>query len=82
MALGPSLTRPERVGLATAGSLAGLDWQIAETKMRRLGEAARLAGMPFEQAAPHLDPRAIDIRSAAYGRYMPPKPRKRRRPAP
>lgn len=72
----------ERVGLATAGSLASLSWEIADSKMGRLGEAARLAGLPIEEAAPHLDPRAIDIRSAAYGRYMPPKPRKRRRPAP
>ncbi len=66
----------ERVGLATAGSLEGLSWEIADSKMRRLGEAAHLASLPFEEAAPHLDPRAIDIRSAAYGRYMPPKPRK------
>ncbi|HSO28328.1 MAG TPA: hypothetical protein VLS28_00355, partial [Candidatus Sulfomarinibacteraceae bacterium] len=37
---------PDRVGLATAGSLAGLSWEHAERKLRRLGEAARLAAMP------------------------------------
>ncbi|HSO29209.1 MAG TPA: hypothetical protein VLS28_04855, partial [Candidatus Sulfomarinibacteraceae bacterium] len=68
----------DRVGLATAGSLAGLSWEHAERKLRRLGEAARLAAMPAAEAAPHLDPRAIDIRSAAAGRYVPP-PRPRRR---
>ncbi|MEO8208029.1 MAG: hypothetical protein ABI598_03255 [Chloroflexota bacterium] len=72
----------ERVGLATSGSLAGLSWAVAERKMRRLGEATRLAGQSFEEAAPHLDPRAIDIRSAAHGRYLPPKPRKPRGPVP
>jgi methionine synthase II (cobalamin-independent) len=69
---------PDRVGLATAGSLAGLSWELAERKLRRLGEAARLAAMPASEAAPHLEPRAIDIRSAAAGRYVPP-PRRRRR---
>lgn len=68
---------PDRVGLATAGSLAGLSWEIAERKLGRLGEAARLASLPAAEAAPLLDPRAIDIRSAAAGRYVPP-PRRRR----
>lgn len=71
-----------RVGLATAGGLGGLSWDVAATKLKRLGEAARLAGLPLAEAAPHLDPRAIDIRSAAAGRYMPPANRKRRRPQP
>lgn len=69
---------PDRVGLATAGSLAGLSWELAQRKLRRLGEAARLASLPASQAAPHRDPRSIDIRSAAMGRYVPP-PRQRRR---
>jgi methionine synthase II (cobalamin-independent) len=72
---------PERVGLATAGSLAGLSWEHAERKLRRLGEAARLATLPAAEAAPHLDPRAIDIRSAAAGRYVPKPPRRGPRPA-
>jgi methionine synthase II (cobalamin-independent) len=68
----------DRVGLATAGSLAGLSWELAERKLRRLGEAARLAALPAAAAAPHLDPRAVDIRSAAAGRVLP--PRRTRRP--
>ncbi len=67
----------DRVGLATAGSLAGLSWEVAEQKVRRLGEAARLAALPLSEAAPHLDPRALDIRSAAAGRYIPPRRRSR-----
>ena len=34
---------PDRVGVATAGSLAGVPWEVAERRMRRLGEAVRLA---------------------------------------
>ncbi|HEX5591372.1 MAG TPA: hypothetical protein VFX65_13860 [Candidatus Limnocylindrales bacterium] len=70
----------DRVGLATSGSLGSLSWEIAERKIRRLGEAARLATMPAAEAAPHLDPRAIDIRSAAAGRYVP-RTRRGRRPS-
>ena len=68
----------DRVGLATAGSLAGLSWELAERKLRRLGEAARLAALPAAEAAPQLDPRAIDIRSAAAGRYVSPRRTRRR----
>lgn len=67
---------PQRVGLATAGSLAGLSWEHADRKLQRLGDAARLASMPARDAAPYLDPQAIDLRSAAAGRYVPP-PRRR-----
>lgn len=63
----------DRVGLATAGSLAGLSWGEAERKIRRLGEASRLGSLPAAEAAAHLDPRAIDIRSAAAGRFVPPR---------
>jgi hypothetical protein len=62
---------PARVGLATAGSLAALSWDIAATKVRRLGEAARLAAAPMDQRLAAVDPRAIDPRSAALGRYVP-----------
>ncbi|MCI0583924.1 MAG: hypothetical protein L0227_13740 [Chloroflexi bacterium] len=65
----------ERVGLGTAGSLAHLPWDVAERKLRRLGEAARIASLPVFEAATQLDPRATDIRSAALGRYEPPKAR-------
>lgn len=60
-----------RVGLATAGSMRRLSWPVAIRKMTSLGNAARLAGLPIEEAAPYLDPRAVDIRSAAMGRYAP-----------
>jgi methionine synthase II (cobalamin-independent) len=68
---------PARVGLATAGGLGGLSWEMAERKLQRLGEAVRLAGLPAGEAAAHLDPRAIDIRSAAAGRFVPRRPRRR-----
>jgi hypothetical protein len=62
---------PARVGLATAGSLAALPWEAAATKVRRLGEAARLAAAPMDERLAAVDPRAIDPRSAALGRYVP-----------
>lgn len=69
-----------RVGLGTAGGLDGLPWNVAVRKMRALGEAARLAQLPFAEVAPHLDPRAIDSRSAALGRYLPRSGRRAGRP--
>lgn len=69
----------ERVGLATAGSLAALPWATAAGKVRRLGEAVRLATAPREARSASVDPRAIDIRSAAMGRYAPRPPRRVRR---
>lgn len=73
---------PARVGLATAGSLAALPWSVAAEKVRRLGEAARLAAAPLEDQLASIDPRAVDKRSAALGRYEPParRPGGRRRP--
>jgi hypothetical protein len=58
----------DRVGVATAGSLAGVPWEVAERRMRRLGEAVRLAVASPDERAAALDPRAISIRSAALGR--------------
>lgn len=58
-----------RVGLATAGSLAHLPWDVAARKVARLGAAARLADSMPGQIREAVDPRAIDIRSAALGRY-------------
>lgn len=66
-----------RVGLATAATLAGLSWEAAAAKVRRLGEATRLATAPREERAAAIDPRAIDTRSAALGRHAP-SPRGRR----
>ena len=62
---------PARVGLATAGSLAALSWAVAAEKVRRLGEAARLAAAPLDESLAAIDPRAVDKRSAALGRYEP-----------
>jgi methionine synthase II (cobalamin-independent) len=61
-----------RVGLANASSLGGLTRERARVKLEVLATAARLAATasPDELAAA-LDPRAVDIRSAALGRYTP-----------
>ena len=59
---------PDRVGIATASSLAGVPWEVAERRMRRLGEAVRLASASPDERAATLDPRAVSIRSAALGR--------------
>jgi hypothetical protein len=64
----------DRVGLATAGSLAGLPWDVAATKVRRLGEAARLVTVAPQERRAAIDPRAIDIRSAALGQAAPLEP--------
>jgi methionine synthase II (cobalamin-independent) len=68
----------DRVGLATADGLEHLPWEVAVRKMGRLGAAARLAAVPVSEAAEHLDPRSLDIRSAALGRYVRPEDRPRR----
>jgi hypothetical protein len=60
-----------RVGLASASSLAALPWEVAVAKLARLGEAARLADLPLEERRSKVDPRAVDSRSAALGRYSP-----------
>jgi hypothetical protein len=70
----------DRVGLATAGSLAALSWDKAATKVRRLGEAARLVTASREERLASIDPRAVDIRSAALGRVDPSRPKKGARP--
>ncbi len=64
----------DRVGLATSGSLAELSWDAAATKVRRLGEAARLVTAAPEERREALDPRAVDIRSAALGHVGSPRP--------
>lgn len=58
----------DRVGLATAGSLGSVPWEVAERRMRRLGEAVRLVAASPEELADAVDPRAISIRGAALGR--------------
>ena len=59
---------PERVGLATASSLAHLPWDLAVRKLEALGEAARLVDRPPRERIQALDPRAVSSRSAALGR--------------
>ena len=69
----------ERVGVAPAGSLAGLEPAVARHKIERLGEATRIVEARGEiPIQAQLDPRAIDARSAALGRWTPPE----ERPAP
>ena len=46
-AAGSAARGPDRVGLATASSLAALSWPVAVAKLARLGEAVRLAGLPL-----------------------------------
>ena len=70
----------DRVGLATSGSMAALTWDEAATKVRRLGEAARLVTASPEERRQALDPRAVDSRSAALGRVEPSPPGRGRRP--
>jgi methionine synthase II (cobalamin-independent) len=57
---------PDRVGLANAGSLAGLAPDRLERKLRVLGDAARIASLSsFEELAANLDPRALHPGSRA-----------------
>lgn len=61
-----------RVGLANASSLGGLSRERAHAKIQVLANAARLAATATpDELATALDPRAVDIRSAAIGRYTP-----------
>lgn len=70
----------ERVGLAIAGSLAALTWEQALVKLARLATGVRVASLPpGEELSKSVDPRAINIRSAAYGRPMPLRPERARR---
>ena len=65
---------PGRVGLASAGSLEHLDWERALRKLARLGAAAQTADLPPDDLRRAMDPRAVDIRSAARGRVVPRPP--------
>jgi methionine synthase II (cobalamin-independent) len=57
----------DRVGLATASSLAALPWDVAVAKLQRLGAAARLADTPGDERVQAMDPRAVSSRAAALG---------------
>ena len=68
-----------RVGLATSGDMAGLAWPAAQAKMAGIGRTAALYAGPPGSLAAAMDPRSIDIRSAALGRNAPdPRDRARR----
>jgi methionine synthase II (cobalamin-independent) len=68
-----------RVGLGIAGSLAALTWEQALAKLERLARGVEIAAMPpGEQKAAAVDPRAINIRSAAYGQPVPERPERSR----
>jgi methionine synthase II (cobalamin-independent) len=61
----------DRVGVATSGDMAAIGHQAAAAKIRRLGEVAMAYAGPPGSLAGAMDPRAIDIRSAALGRHEP-----------
>jgi hypothetical protein len=71
----------DRVGLANAPGLEKLPWEIALRRLAQLADAARIAALPGEELAHSLDPRAVNSRSAALGRVVPPTPARRRRRA-
>jgi hypothetical protein len=62
---------PARVGLAPSRGLELLPRDIARRKLAALAEAARRAGLPDQELMAEIDPRAVDARSAAVGRYDP-----------
>jgi hypothetical protein len=62
---------PERVGLAPSGGLERLPRPVARAKLVALAEASRKAGLRGPTLARELDPKAVDARSAAMGRYEP-----------
>jgi hypothetical protein len=70
----------DRVGLATAGSMAHLTWEQAMRKLDRLAKGAALAAAGGEELRRAIDPRAVDIRSAALGRFDPDAPKPGRQP--
>jgi len=61
----------ERVGLSPSGGLDRLDPVRARALIELLGEASRLLTGDPEVLLRRLDPRAVDLRSAALGEYRP-----------
>jgi Cobalamin-independent synthase, Catalytic domain len=69
----------DRIGLATSGDMSRLSWAAAQAKMATIGRTAALYAGPPGSLAAAMDPRAVDIRSAAHGRLAPdPRDRARR----
>jgi hypothetical protein len=68
----------ERIGIAPSGSLAGLSRDVARAKLDLLGEVVRTVDRRHDEAiAASLDPRSIDARSAALGRWSGGRSRRR-----
>lgn len=61
----------DRVGIAPSGSLAALTPAAAIAVIELLGEAAATIAAGRDEVLSRLDPRAIDARSAALGRFSP-----------
>lgn len=59
----------ERVGLAPSAGLELLPRDAARAVLGALAEAARKAGLPGAELAREIDPRAVDARSGALGRF-------------
>ncbi len=69
-----------RIGIAPSGGLAGLSPADARPKIELLGHVVRLFERRAEEPiAASLDPRSIDARSAALGRWRPRREREGRR---
>ena len=64
----------DRVGVATSGDMTDIGHDAAVDKIRRLGEVAAAYAGPPGTLARAMDPRAVDIRSAALGRSEPSRP--------
>jgi methionine synthase II (cobalamin-independent) len=60
-----------RIGLAPAGSMTHLSPTEARARLETLVRAAELAQAPPDVIGRSVDPRAVDLRSAALGRYAP-----------
>jgi hypothetical protein len=64
---------PDRVGLANASALVDQSPSEAARRVTVLGRAAAIVMLPVSEAVrAGLDPRSLDLRSAALGRYIPP----------
>jgi methionine synthase II (cobalamin-independent) len=64
----------DRVGLANATGLAALPWHVVEERLRRLGDAARVAALPAgPELAASLDPRAVGHTRRPQTRRRPPR---------
>ncbi|MDQ3449016.1 MAG: hypothetical protein M3432_07555, partial [Chloroflexota bacterium] len=62
---------PDRVGLSPSAGFEALSTAAARSKMGGLARAASKAGLSAGTLATRIDPRAVDARSAAMGRYEP-----------